>query len=337
MSTDDTRNYILKKFSTAIQDGTKKITLVSGDIHSELKYNTNQHQSVCSAMYSMPKYYDCEIICTKGPPSGFGARVEVTYLLKSDTRLIKAAGKMRASTNGKHDDSFGLEKLKGIIEGKKVLFVLPCCDSKESGGQSLSSPSSGTLDLLLNEVRQSILDGRKHVLADEKSKSIVANGYEFGNTSSTSALYRPAYDRYRGFLYRTLGVKAILEKPEPNKVCIMSALYGVIMCDDQIQDYDLVMNGRVEREWRIKIPTILDNLAAKTRAQVIVGLFGQKTGYAKCFTKLSHHPNGCPVYHVYSYNTGRTAVLTDLGKALVYLASRSTEAPAECRVRIIRS
>lgn len=361
MSATDTRNHIIEKFSSAFQGGIKEVKLVSGDIHRELKYETNQHQAVCSVMYSMPKYYDCKITCTNGPPSGFGARLEVTYRLNSDKRfektsgtalrfcsdadradpslcgiIQKTSGKMSAISSGKPDDSCGLEKLKEILDGKIILFVLPCCDSKCPGGQTLTFPSRGILDLLSNEDRQSILDGRKCVLKNETTQGVDAVGYEFGNGHSVAALYLPAYNRYKGILYNVDGVKPILEKPAPNQLCIISALYGVIMSEDQIQDYNLVMQGQVEQVWKDKIPIILDSLAAKTRVQVIVGLFGKTTGYAKCFAKLAARPKGLPVYHVYSTQTGRHPVLKALGNALVYLGGRSQEVPTECRVRAIR-
>jgi len=150
----------------------------------------------------------------------------------------------------------------------RVLLLLSCSHRKQPRGLALRQPAPAianylpnTRGELLNCRRQvfDLLKGRSSRLYDEEQKGgyrdehgpnrKLCDGLEFGGQPEPSALYLPAYERYAGRFFEMLTE----ESPEfwnkiresPAEVLFVSALYGLILWDEPIQDYDCHVSDRV--------------------------------------------------------------------------------------------
>lgn len=196
--------------------------------------------------------------------------------------------------------------------GDNPLFVIPCCKWKQPNGNAVPPPP---LYMMANPA---MLNARLQALQYAQG-TINPAGVEFNIPHPVPALYRPAWERYNGHFYRVPTVKPLLQQSA--NIMIMSALYGLVLSQDLIQNYDLEMKT-VQGIWLPILPAILANEAYARRATAIVGLFPldrPNRSYAGVFRGLRAVARP-PTYLVSTAGRGASLVLKGLAYALLDLA-----------------
>lgn len=120
-----------------------------------------------------------------------------------------------------------------------VMILIPCSDKKTPGGTSVYDASTSIYSMLPPELRERLLACRAELAA----LAGLPLGPDFGNNQRPAIEYLPACERYRGKLYRAANITIDDIKRWPEKrVVIMSALYGMLLPEEMIRDYDLSMS-----------------------------------------------------------------------------------------------
>lgn len=203
-----------------------------------------------------------------------------------------------------------INELKDEIGTRKVLFVIPCCKHKKIKDSALPggvNPAAGI---------------HSHLDASTNRDLISARSKVFPLATSVSPGFLQAFDRYNGTLYSVPGVRDLLVQHSPHTIYIMSALYGLLATSDWIQNYELKMNAKnVTPIWRSVFPVAISQCSETLGVEVIIGLFGETTSYAKVFKSLGAK-TGCAVYAVHT-NAGRSQkrISQGLGHGLLFLAA----------------
>jgi cytoplasmic iron level regulating protein YaaA (DUF328/UPF0246 family) len=190
-------------------------------------------------------------------------------------------------------------ELKLDISGN-TLFIIPCCKTKEQGGQTLCSlcsfvdPLSSSTSYknvtsaraeLLNTLR--LRENSKKYMSGEYSKNKdIRDGPDFG-LDELSGRYLPAIDRYQGKLYSAVlnfskRVKDNLRTPNKPKMLILSALYGPLHPCSMIQDYNLKMSDSpAHQTWEEHFPPFLEEYVQMNKINSVQLYLGSKTCYFK--------------------------------------------------------
>ena len=203
-----------------------------------------------------------------------------------------------------------INELKDEIGTRKVLFVIPCCKHKKMKDSALPegvTPAAGIHSHLDASTDRDFISARRKVLPLARS---------------VSPGFLQAFDRYDGTLYSVPGVRDLLVRHSPHTIYIMSALYGLLATSDWIRNYELKMNAKdVTPSWRSILPAAIVQCSVSLGVDVIVGLFGETTAYAKVFKSLGAKA-GCDVYAVHT-NAGRSQkrISQGLGHGLLFLAA----------------
>ena len=130
------------------------------------------------------------------------------------------------------------------------LIVIPCCNTKNPGGQPAYQPSVALSDVLGTSACSTLLAARR-----ELARLLgLAPGLDLGFETHDDALrFMPAYQRYNGIIYRTSRLRQLYKPNGSRHVVIISALYGLLDAADPIRDYNLAMsdtlNGRRLHTW----------------------------------------------------------------------------------------
>jgi len=179
------------------------------------------------------------------------------------------------------------------------LILIPCCADKEDGGEGRSIVRSSLQAHLGKPQWDDLLEARRSVLAAIRSESrwttgkYVKNrelkcGRDFGGSES-GARYLPATQRYTGTLYKeapTLADNASNEESKRSTVLVVSALYGLLHPDDEIQNYNLQMSeSPAYRTWKQTLPETLLNFVTRNAVSEMFLLFGPSTAYLKVVMK----------------------------------------------------
>ena len=184
------------------------------------------------------------------------------------------------------------------IADSHTLLLFPCCGSKLSGGTPWDESGSKLSRLVPQNVFEEIVAAREDLLktiqneeryfTDKYKKNVyIRFGPDFNGTDATGK-YRPAINRYIGFLYTEtpelpeLITRRLLEPDAPH-LLILSALYGPLHPFDIIQDYDLKMGDHPARtKWRKKIfPLFLKEYIQTYGIKHVELFFGHSTEYLK--------------------------------------------------------
>ena len=136
---------------------------------------------------------------------------------------------------------------------EKHLLVIPCCARKNSGGERKSSKLTYFEN---NEYVPKLIAARN---INMRNHPVIDNGR-----------YMPAWDRYDGGLYRDLKKHQNLIDNLIQRDCldivIVSALYGVINFNTEINNYDLMMSHKgLNRLWGDIILRSNQNYKLETR------------------------------------------------------------------------
>jgi cytoplasmic iron level regulating protein YaaA (DUF328/UPF0246 family) len=108
----------------------------------------------------------------------------------------------------------------------KKVYLIPCSGKKESGGNQISNVNA----LFQNE----ILGNCREKLIAMYNANNPQNQLDWSETM-------PAIDRYRGIWYSEAVKDAI--RNNPDRILIVSALFGIIKPTDLIPNYDLSMKN----------------------------------------------------------------------------------------------
>ncbi len=119
------------------------------------------------------------------------------------------------------------------------LIIIPCCGTKNPGGQPTYSPPSSLLEIIGPSLYQQLLASRR-----ELSRRLgLPPGPDLGFEAQAHEIrYLPAYQRYNGIIYRTSRFHQLYKPGGRFAVVIVSALYGLIEASDLIRDYNLAMS-----------------------------------------------------------------------------------------------
>jgi len=282
----------------ARQRGEQSVTVRTGDIHKAMGLSSRM-PAVCSALGSSIFETVANVIQVRreGPPQG--ANVYLTFqILQNDGTPPLPTPEPPETTRPKVEYSIpkdtqvrnSNEDLPGIEPGKKTVIILPCSDRKMSGGR-LISDSPSFVDL--------IDDDQAQQLSLLKSKVTEA----LGITLKPDELL-PAYHRYTGNIYTQIPLSAWekLENTDNVDVLIVSAMYGIVLWNEPIQEYDAEMaksiypGRRLNTWWKQNglgdiLVKALDTLNAET-VQDFLSL-----GYREAVPELRKYPG--VIQHVY--------------------------------------
>jgi cytoplasmic iron level regulating protein YaaA (DUF328/UPF0246 family) len=110
--------------------------------------------------------------------------------------------------------------------------------------------STGSIDA---GIKKQVLDARNELIKDleiEKGPDIQAK-----KISKDDGTYLPAYLRYSGRTYSKINLdawKVITDNPEKFDCIILSALYGMIRCDEPIRNYEIKQVDKIPQKSSIK-------------------------------------------------------------------------------------
>jgi hypothetical protein len=179
----------------------------------------------------------------------------------------------------------------------RSLFIIPCCKSKASGGQTHRSFADPLQDLIPQRTYRELLSARKLVLdriredprylrEKYEPNSHIENGPEFGTFPPTGQ-YLPAVRRYVGNLYDghpalADSIERHLDNPNKPRVLILSALYGPLHPSSLIQDYNLQISDRpAYKPWKKNFPVFLEEYVRGSGIREIRLYLGGSTTYLK--------------------------------------------------------
>ena len=127
-------------------------------------------------------------------------------------------------------------------------ILIPCCQSKRTGGTSQYQPSDALRRGLKADTYKYLMNCRK----DLANILGLRPGHDLGFDEHTPGLqFMPAVRRYRGNLYKAASLDTIAVNPNSYRVAIISALYGLIDSNDLIREYELAMDGRLPNGGRV--------------------------------------------------------------------------------------
>jgi hypothetical protein len=134
--------------------------------------------------------------------------------------------------------SAAMRSARAWIKRGRCVLLIACSGTKVPGGSPWPDPPVvGLLDQLQPADRTVVLSMRRSLASRAKAVA----GPDLGRTS-LRARYRPASLRYDGNLYRRV-TQDLWPKQGDSCVIIVSALYGLVLPWEPIQDYDLSMKS----------------------------------------------------------------------------------------------
>ncbi|MCD6161469.1 MAG: peroxide stress protein YaaA [candidate division Zixibacteria bacterium] len=135
----------------------------------------------------------------------------------------------------------------------KSLILIPCCGSKQEGGDNNYDNDKSILNYL--DDKSKLINLRKILLENFN----LPNDLDVGDSpqNNNDVLYMPAYRRYCGKLYSKITDNAWqqLEGNPKLDLIIVSALFGLVKWNESLRDYNVAMKNKIEgkslkRWWR---------------------------------------------------------------------------------------
>lgn len=175
-----------------------------------------------------------------------------------------------------------LSKIKSFT---KPLFLIACSGSKQASGRTvLWDIRSSVGERLTANQFDELLKARNRVfhkaLSDTNLKPRqratnvgIVHALDLGGPKQT-ALYLPAAVRYTGHFYSVLGVKEEVNSlADGGNILIVSALYGLLMPSEQIQNYNFPIGKHYAfSTWRDLVPRLLKRIAEQNGHDSVVAL-----------------------------------------------------------------
>jgi hypothetical protein len=184
------------------------------------------------------------------------------------------------------------------MEPTCALILLSCSNRKRTDGERLSQLKGRSISEFLSKPEQQILLQRRNEIRrmlgggpprlynedqkggyrDERlSNKRLRHGPDFGGDDPSTPVYLPAHERYAGrFFAHLLDAAPTFWKRVPDSVEIVfvSALYGLVLWDEPIQEYDCHFadyathknENTVKRQWGKKLTEVLCDFI-ETRAE----------------------------------------------------------------------
>ncbi len=233
----------------------------------------------------------------------------------------------------------------------RSLILLSCSHAKLGGGRLFDAAARQILRSLRNQ-REALIKKRRRLLGllhgesgrlydeDQKggfrnlrpcNRSLVA-GPDFDGSISDQEIYLPAYERYNGRFFDQLTRESSDFWSEirgyPVEVVFVSGLYGLVLWDEPIQDYDCHLadytrNGRersVREIWGgVLTPALCDFITTEARGSapiaVIYDLLSEEE-YQNAFRWKRIEELGLEVRHRVFRHSHGPDILTDLATIL---------------------
>lgn len=127
------------------------------------------------------------------------------------------------------------------------LILIACCNEKTTGG-STEYQISKLEKYVSSQALNKLLVSRK-TLADIKK---LLPGPDSGiSTNQTKILYKSAYSRYYGIVYKRSNFVTSFPRVNNKKVLIVSALYGILDANDSIREYQAKMDETLPQHTRL--------------------------------------------------------------------------------------
>ena len=228
----------------------------------------------------------------------------------------------------------------------RSLILLSCSHSKLSGGR-VFDPACRQITPLLGDQREALIARRKKLLKllrgetgrihneDQKGgfrdlrqcNRQLIQGPEFGGPSPTREIYLPAFERYCGrFFDRLTTISPTFWtkiRDQSLEILIVSALYGVLLWDELIQDYDCHLadrtrNGKeqaVSEVWKHTLTSALGSFIrdskSSTPISTIYDLLSEEE-YQRAFRWSDLEQLGVEIQHRVVRNSDGPDILPDL-------------------------
>lgn len=127
------------------------------------------------------------------------------------------------------------------------LILIACCSKKTAGG-STEYQISKLGEYVSSQALNKLLASRM-ALAEIKK---LFSGPDFGmSTNQTKILYKSAYSRYSGIVYKRSNFVTLFPRVNNKKVLIVSALYGILDANDSTRDYQAKMDETLPQQTRL--------------------------------------------------------------------------------------
>jgi len=130
-----------------------------------------------------------------------------------------------------------------MVTVKRTLILIPCSGLKRSGGTTEYHTNSSILNYLTSTSREHLLSLRRQLFGHFS----IPVGPDIGYHNDGTINYRGAYKRYAGKIYSPIssGSWEKLRSTPHLDLVIVSALYGLLRYDESIQNYDVMMQGKI--------------------------------------------------------------------------------------------
>jgi hypothetical protein len=149
-----------------------------------------------------------------------------------------------ATTLGKGERHFSRGGLENRVQAIRTLVLIPESTRKAKGGGPLAAGSAVLEDALPRDARRRLEFLRRQI----REASPEATG--------DSAELLPAYQRFRGNMYRAIPDEAWAERIPGVEIVMVSGLYGLVASRDPVVAYEVSMAeplerlGKLNRWWR---------------------------------------------------------------------------------------
>jgi len=136
--------------------------------------------------------------------------------------------------------------MESITKMPNILIIIPCCGSKKQGGHSKYNSANSIFNYLSPDAQKHLLELRRQLFEYFNIES----GPEIQSPIKPSTLYLDAFQRYTGThsqIYGRITRQSWdkLQKSGGLNLVIISALYGLLMFNEPIQDYNITMKNKI--------------------------------------------------------------------------------------------
>lgn len=208
----------------------------------------------------------------------------------------------------------------------QTLLILPCCSTKASCGMPLPSEADPLRALVSTQIYSEVIAARALVMQSIRGETryltekcekngLIVDGPDIGG-NETKGLYMPALKRYKGNLYSAPNLKPTIESmlgsDSSPQIIILSALYGPLHPNTQIQDYNLKISDKPARIWGKAFIPFLEDYVKQNGITKVVMYLGSGSDYYKVAIKAIDRLHAkrliskCTQYHVENGNSGTT-------------------------------
>ncbi|MCM8803353.1 MAG: peroxide stress protein YaaA [Candidatus Omnitrophica bacterium] len=186
-----------------------------------------------------------------------------------------------------------------------ILYLIPCSNHKRRDNiTSEYQIKHSILNYLDIDEKDYLKNSRnkifKLIKEDERlikrpSNKYLKEGPDLGGKEKCD--YTPAMRRYKGRIFEK--IKEEIWKDRKHEVLIMSGLYGFVLPEELIQNYNVdLVDSRIKKEWECILTFVVENFCKTKRIDMIVNLLAVET-YIELINWKYLEGNGFSIYHVF--------------------------------------